>query len=85
MRSADADEIVIASLYRSNLPLDEQLSTGRLVEDLIAHGQHARYVPSVDEIVALIAAEHKEGDLVVLMSNGGFGGIHVKLLKALRS
>jgi len=39
---------------------------------------------SEDDIVAGIAREHRPGDLVVLMSNGGFGGIHDKLLQALR-
>jgi UDP-N-acetylmuramate: L-alanyl-gamma-D-glutamyl-meso-diaminopimelate ligase len=37
----------------------------------------------VDAIVRTIAAERREGDIVVLMSNGGFGGIHQKLLHAL--
>jgi UDP-N-acetylmuramate: L-alanyl-gamma-D-glutamyl-meso-diaminopimelate ligase len=37
----------------------------------------------VDDIVRTIAAEHRPGDIVVLMSNGGFGGIHQKLLRAL--
>ena len=38
---------------------------------------------SVDEIVATLVREHQAGDLVVLMSNGGFGGIHKRLLAAL--
>jgi UDP-N-acetylmuramate: L-alanyl-gamma-D-glutamyl-meso-diaminopimelate ligase len=33
--------------------------------------------------VSVVAREHRFGDLVVLMSNGGFGGIHQKLLRAL--
>ena len=33
--------------------------------------------------VATIVAEHRPGDIVLLMSNGGFGGIHQKLLQAL--
>ena len=37
----------------------------------------------MEDIVAGIAREHRSGDLVVLMSNGGFGGIHQKLLRAL--
>ena len=42
--------------------------------------------PPVDvmlTIVAVVAAEARSGDLVVIMSNGGFGGIHRKLLQAL--
>ena len=37
----------------------------------------------VSSAVETIVREHRPGDLVVIMSNGGFGGIHRKLLKAL--
>jgi UDP-N-acetylmuramate: L-alanyl-gamma-D-glutamyl-meso-diaminopimelate ligase len=40
-------------------------------------------VPKVDDIVKLVVDEAREGDLVVVMSNGGFDGIHDKLLTAL--
>ena len=46
-------------------------------------GQSAREADSLDDIIATIVREHRPGDLVVLMSNGGFGGIHQKLLRAL--
>jgi UDP-N-acetylmuramate: L-alanyl-gamma-D-glutamyl-meso-diaminopimelate ligase len=78
-----ADEIVVAAVFRSTLPEDQRLSAEQLVSDLQARGQHARYIPEVDDIVATIARERRESDVVVLMSNGGFGGIHQKLLKAL--
>jgi UDP-N-acetylmuramate: L-alanyl-gamma-D-glutamyl-meso-diaminopimelate ligase len=38
----------------------------------------------VDDIVRIVETESRPGDLVVIMSNGGFGGIHDKLLDALR-
>jgi UDP-N-acetylmuramate: L-alanyl-gamma-D-glutamyl-meso-diaminopimelate ligase len=78
-----ADDVVIAAVYRSSLPDAERLSAEQLVADLRASGKAARYVPSVDEIVDVLVRERRAGDLVVLMSNGGFGGIHGKLLKAL--
>jgi UDP-N-acetylmuramate: L-alanyl-gamma-D-glutamyl-meso-diaminopimelate ligase len=78
-----ADEVVIAAVFRSSLPESERLSAEQLVEDLRARQQHARYIATVDDIVATIATERRNGDIVVLMSNGGFGGIHRKLLKAL--
>jgi UDP-N-acetylmuramate: L-alanyl-gamma-D-glutamyl-meso-diaminopimelate ligase len=53
------------------------------VEDLHARKQRARYIPAVDDIVTTVVREHRRGDIVVLMSNGGFGGIHGKLLRAL--
>jgi UDP-N-acetylmuramate: L-alanyl-gamma-D-glutamyl-meso-diaminopimelate ligase len=78
-----ADEVVVAAVFRSNLPESERLSAEQLVDDLRAAGRHARYVPEIDDIVATISADAHQGDVVVLMSNGGFGGIHQKLLRAL--
>jgi UDP-N-acetylmuramate: L-alanyl-gamma-D-glutamyl-meso-diaminopimelate ligase len=80
---AGADEVLIAPIFRSKLPESERLSVPQLVCDLSARGQSAREADSIDDIVAGIAKEHRPGDLVVLMSNGGFGGIHQKLLRAL--
>jgi UDP-N-acetylmuramate: L-alanyl-gamma-D-glutamyl-meso-diaminopimelate ligase len=80
---AGADEVLIAPVFRSKLPESERLSVPQLVRDLHARGQSAREADSIDDIVGGIASEHREGDLVVLMSNGGFGGIHGKLLHAL--
>jgi UDP-N-acetylmuramate: L-alanyl-gamma-D-glutamyl-meso-diaminopimelate ligase len=74
---------VIAAVFRSSLPESERLSAEQLVEDLRARQQRARYIAPVDDIVATIVKERRDGDIVVLMSNGGFGGIHRKLLKAL--
>jgi UDP-N-acetylmuramate: L-alanyl-gamma-D-glutamyl-meso-diaminopimelate ligase len=79
-----ADDVVIAAVYRANLPEAERLSAEQLVDDIAAAGGQARYVPEVDDIVDLLVRERRDGDQVVLMSNGGFGGIHGKLLDALR-
>jgi UDP-N-acetylmuramate: L-alanyl-gamma-D-glutamyl-meso-diaminopimelate ligase len=78
-----ADEVVIAGVFRSSLPESERLSVEQLVSDLRRQGQRARHIPAVDDIVRTIVSEHRAGDVVVLMSNGGFGGIHQKLLLAL--
>jgi UDP-N-acetylmuramate: L-alanyl-gamma-D-glutamyl-meso-diaminopimelate ligase len=80
---AGADEVLIAPIFRSKLSDAERLSVPQLVRDLNARGQSAREADSIEDIVAGIAKEHRPGDLVVLMSNGGFGGIHQKLLRAL--
>jgi UDP-N-acetylmuramate: L-alanyl-gamma-D-glutamyl-meso-diaminopimelate ligase len=80
---APADEVLIAPVFRSTLPEAERLSVPDLIHDLRARGQSAREPRSLDEIIALIVREHRQGDLVALMSNGGFGGIHQKLLRAL--
>lgn len=78
-----ADEVVIASVFRSTLPEAERLSESQLVSDLKGAGVAARHLPDVDTIVRDVSGEARAGDLVVIMSNGGFGGIHRKLLEAL--
>ena len=80
---AGANEVLIAPVFRSKLPEAERLSVPRLVSDVRDRGASAREVESIDEIIAIVVREHRPGDLVVLMSNGGFGGIHQKLLRAL--
>jgi UDP-N-acetylmuramate: L-alanyl-gamma-D-glutamyl-meso-diaminopimelate ligase len=79
-----ADEVVLATVFRSSLPEAERLSESQLVSDLRQAGVAARHLPDVDTIVREVAAEARAGDLIVVMSNGGFGGIHGKLLQALR-
>ena len=76
------------SADRADLPLDAARSpSGCRFRSSCAicrrRGQSAREAESIDDIVAGIASGHRPGDLVVLMSNGGFGGIHQKLLRAL--
>jgi len=78
-----ADEVIIAPVFRTNLAEGERLSAEQLVSDLKNVGQRARAAASIDEIVTTLVRERKEGDLIVFMSNGGFGGIHQKTLQAL--
>jgi UDP-N-acetylmuramate: L-alanyl-gamma-D-glutamyl-meso-diaminopimelate ligase len=83
---AEADRVVIAGLYNpEHIPAGERLSPERLARDIAARdGKEARYIPDVDAIVAHVAGRAQPGDVIVIMSNGGFGGIHEKLLGALR-
>jgi UDP-N-acetylmuramate: L-alanyl-gamma-D-glutamyl-meso-diaminopimelate ligase len=78
-----ADEIILAAVFRTTLPEDERLSIDQLVADVRRGGRRVRHIPQVDDIVETIAREAGEGDRVVIMSNGGFDGIHDKLLRAL--
>jgi len=80
---AAADEVVLAPVFRSTLPEAQRLSIPDLVHDLSCKGTSARAAASLDDIVSTIVKEKRDGDLVVMMSNGGFGGIHKKLLQAL--
>jgi UDP-N-acetylmuramate: L-alanyl-gamma-D-glutamyl-meso-diaminopimelate ligase len=56
-----------------------------LVAGLRADGVEASYVPQVDEIVTTVVADARSGDVILVMSNGGFGGIHGKLLERLQA
>jgi UDP-N-acetylmuramate: L-alanyl-gamma-D-glutamyl-meso-diaminopimelate ligase len=78
-----ADEVVVASVFRSTLPESERLSEAQLVDDLRQAGVSARHLPDVDTIVRQVSEEARDGDLIVIMSNGAFGGIHRRLLEAL--
>ena len=62
---------------------DAPFSPERLVERLRATGKPARYLPDAESMIAFLAAEARPGDLVVFMSNGGFGGLQQKLCAAL--
>jgi UDP-N-acetylmuramate: L-alanyl-gamma-D-glutamyl-meso-diaminopimelate ligase len=81
---ANADETVLARVYRSTLPDDQRLSVDQLVTDLGGAGRQARHIDTIDAIIDTIVREHHEGDVVLIMSNGGFGGIHRKLVGALQ-
>ena len=78
-----ADHVVLPAVFRSNLPEDQRLSAEQLIADLRAAGQDARYIPQVDDIVRTVSKEARAGELIVVMSNGGFDNIHQKLLTAL--
>ena len=78
-----ADEAILAAVFRANLPDDQRLSGEAVVAGINARGGRARLVPTVPEIVEVVAHEARPGDLVVVMSNGGFDGIHDRLLAAL--
>ncbi len=82
---ARADRVVLPAVFRSTLPEADRLSPEAVVNDLREAGVDARYIPEIPEIVRTVAKEAREGDLVVVMSNGGFDGIHQKLLSALES
>jgi UDP-N-acetylmuramate: L-alanyl-gamma-D-glutamyl-meso-diaminopimelate ligase len=71
-------------VFRSTLPPDQRLSVEDLVADVNAAGRRARHVSGVDTIVDTIVRERQPGDVVVIMSNGGFDGIHQKLVSRLR-
>jgi UDP-N-acetylmuramate: L-alanyl-gamma-D-glutamyl-meso-diaminopimelate ligase len=77
--------VILASVFRQTLPDDERLSVDEIISTLTSQGMRARHIPTVPEIVNVVAAEARAGDLEIVMSNGGFDGIHDKLLAALET
>jgi UDP-N-acetylmuramate: L-alanyl-gamma-D-glutamyl-meso-diaminopimelate ligase len=78
-----AHEVLLAPLGRDNLPPEERLDTALLAAAVSARGPRAEPFGSVDGIVETLATRASAGDVVALLSNGSFGGIHQKLLTAL--
>ncbi len=81
---ADANAVVVAQVARLELLVPgERLDPERLMQDLKAAGKEAAYLPDVDAIVDHVAKNAQGGDVVIVFSNGEFGGIHGKLLERL--
>jgi UDP-N-acetylmuramate: L-alanyl-gamma-D-glutamyl-meso-diaminopimelate ligase len=78
-----ARAIISVPLPTDKVPANEQLDVRRLASEVTANGVPATALESVDEIVELVQREAKAGDLVLVMSNGSFGGIVDKLARAL--
>ena len=80
----EADGVILAQVARMDqLAPGERLDPERVVADLAATGRPAFYEPGVDAIIARLKPLAREPDVVVILSNGGFGGIHERLLKEL--
>jgi UDP-N-acetylmuramate: L-alanyl-gamma-D-glutamyl-meso-diaminopimelate ligase len=81
---ADADAVVVAEVARlEQLAVAERLNPEKLLQDLKTSGKNAAYLSDVDAIVAHVSRNVQGGDIVCVFSNGGFGGIHGKLLERL--
>jgi len=83
---AYADYVIIAGVYNTAKAseLGKVLDVSELVEQLHLQGKPSLSFPDADAIVEHLAPEMRAGDIVAVMSNGGFGGIHEKLLNVLR-
>jgi UDP-N-acetylmuramate: L-alanyl-gamma-D-glutamyl-meso-diaminopimelate ligase len=82
-----ADYVVIAQVFERDKgsKYGELLDTDELIRDVAADGRTPAYcLDGADAIVSHLAPQLRAGDTVAVMSNGGFGGIHDKLLAALR-
>jgi len=82
-----ADYVIIAGVYNTSKAseLGKVLDTEELVKDIELTGKPSFSLPDADSIVEHLAPELTDGDVVAIMSNGGFGGIHDKILNILKS
>ena len=94
-----ADIVVIAPAFnQEGIPVDERLDVGKLVDALRARGKEAycwgdapsegiewSAAQSADSIVQSVCINSQPEDVIAILSNGGFGGIHGKMLQKLRS
>ena len=81
---AQADRVYVAAAHLpGKVPEGQRLSESDLAAAIGRAGGEAAFLPTVEAIVAALAGELRPGDRVAILSNGGFGGIHDKLLRAL--
>ena len=81
-----ADEVVLAAVFKSDaIPVLERMEPLHVVEALRARGVPAVVCGDADAIVAEMTPRLVSGDVVAILSNGGFGGIYEKLPKAIRT
>jgi UDP-N-acetylmuramate: L-alanyl-gamma-D-glutamyl-meso-diaminopimelate ligase len=81
---ARADAAIIAGLFHpERYTAETAISPTEMVEHLRGRGREAEFIASADDIVTHLAPRLGHGDVVVIMSNGSFGGIHDKLLRAI--
>jgi len=79
-----ADRSVLAAIFKSEaIPVDERLQPEKVVAALRTRGQESAVYADADAIVAAITPELRAGDVVAILSNGGFGGIYEKLPQAI--
>jgi UDP-N-acetylmuramate: L-alanyl-gamma-D-glutamyl-meso-diaminopimelate ligase len=75
-----ADDVIVAGVFKSDsIPAAERLDLMAVGADLQARGKRARIISGADGIVQVIAPELRSGDVVAILSNGGFDGIYEKL------
>lgn len=81
-----ADKAVIAGLFApEKIKQEDRLDPEKMVKEMRELGIETSYIPDVDEIVEFIAVNSRPKDVVLIMSSGGFSGIHQKLLRRLAS
>jgi len=80
-----ADEVIIANVFKAEaIPEAERLDLDQVAAEIQKRGRLVKVMPDADAIVTSIAPQLRSGDVVAILSNGGFGGIYEKLPERLR-
>jgi UDP-N-acetylmuramate: L-alanyl-gamma-D-glutamyl-meso-diaminopimelate ligase len=85
----EADRVIIGPVfhrqrYETRYGIDKMMSVETIAERLSNDGIPAERIDDFDAIAARIAEQAQDGDVVLVMSSGAFGGVHEKILEALR-
>jgi UDP-N-acetylmuramate: L-alanyl-gamma-D-glutamyl-meso-diaminopimelate ligase len=85
-----ADRVIIGPIfhkgrYETRYGLDKMMSVGTIVERLNGDGIRAEQIDDFDAIAEVVARDALEGDVIMVMSSGAFGGVHEKILERLSS
>jgi UDP-N-acetylmuramate: L-alanyl-gamma-D-glutamyl-meso-diaminopimelate ligase len=79
-----ADQVIVTPIFKPEaVPEDERLTTSSVVNGVKRQGKPARELADAEAIVETITPELESGDVVAILSNGGFGGIYEKLPRKL--
>lgn len=82
----ESHETVLAEAFdQAKISEDNRFSSQELIQALKAKGKTANSFPDVDAIVQHLGKNAKSGDVILVMSNGGFGGIYLKLMDVLKN
>jgi UDP-N-acetylmuramate: L-alanyl-gamma-D-glutamyl-meso-diaminopimelate ligase len=85
-----ADRVIIGPIfhqgrYETRYGLDKMMSASTIVERLNADAIPAEQIDDFDAIAEVVARDAQEGDVILVMSSGAFGGVHEKILARLRT
>jgi UDP-N-acetylmuramate: L-alanyl-gamma-D-glutamyl-meso-diaminopimelate ligase len=81
-----ADNVIVAAVYQpEKIPEGDRLSVDNLVSEVnrLANSPRAQTIESAADIAAHVGRNAQPGDVVLVMSNGGFDAVHEKILQAL--
>ncbi len=81
-----ADDVIIMKAFdQTKMNENDRFSSEELAKDILNRGKSALAFNNVDEIVQNLSSRVRRGDIIAIMSNGGFEGIYEKLIHSIES